>query len=826
MTKQNIFLGWITPDDCEWKNCLRIFCMAGIICALIFLPFVILDKGVFLLYGDYNVQQIPFYQIAHDAIRNGNLGWNWNTDLGANFIGSYSFYLLGSPFFWITIPFPTSWLPYLMAPLFVLKFALAAVTGYALIRRFTKTPHMAFIGGLLYAFSGFMIYNIFYNHFHEVVVFFPLLLIGLEELVVNNRRGLFALAVACNLIINYYFFVAEVVFLVLYFTTRCLSKGFPITIRKFLFLALESVLGSLIGMALLLPSALMVLQNPRVSHMLTGFNMLFYPKEQKYGLILQSLFFPPDMPAFPNFFPDADAKWYSVAAYLPMFGMCGVLSFLRDKRNNWLKYLLLSLFVMMMIPFLNSMFNGFNSSFYTRWFYMLTLMMALATALALENPRVDMKFGIKFNMVVVLAFSVIGILPKTKDEQLIWGHLPNYPAMFWINVLIALGGVALTFFLCYRFRKNPKLFYRGSIVCLCGFILIYSVAQIAWGKSRTSPYTYNNIVEQGLNAEFDLEQDGFFRIDVYNDSYTDNWAMFWQLPSIQAFQSTVPASIMQFYPKMGISRDVASRIPAGEYDALREFLSVKYIFVENDEHHKQESPRLPPGFTFYQHQNGFDIYENQHFLPMGFCFDQYLTESDWNGVSEKQRDRLLLKGVVLTDDQVNKYSSFLSKLTNSSGLDHLTDADMLNDTDKLQQNSADSFAISNSGFQAEIHSSKESLALFTVPYESGWTATVNGEPVEIEQADFGFMAVAVGAGNNHIEFTYHTPGFAVALCITGGGIVLYLGYLIWNRRLTKKNPDLYAPRPYAHNQERRLEYTSPTNSQLRKYYYSRKNRKP
>jgi hypothetical protein len=84
---------------------------------LIFVPFMIVDGGRFLFYGDFNVQQIPFYRIAHDAVRAGNFGWNHLTDLGVNFIGSYSFYLLGSPFFWLTIPFPGEWLQYMMGPL-------------------------------------------------------------------------------------------------------------------------------------------------------------------------------------------------------------------------------------------------------------------------------------------------------------------------------------------------------------------------------------------------------------------------------------------------------------------------------------------------------------------------------------------------------------------------------------------------------------------------------------------------------------------------------------------------------------------------------------
>ena len=58
---------------------------------VMFLPFLIYDGGIFFYYGDYNVQQIPFYQMIHDSIQSGNIGWSHTTDLGANIIGSYTF---------------------------------------------------------------------------------------------------------------------------------------------------------------------------------------------------------------------------------------------------------------------------------------------------------------------------------------------------------------------------------------------------------------------------------------------------------------------------------------------------------------------------------------------------------------------------------------------------------------------------------------------------------------------------------------------------------------------------------------------------------------
>ena len=70
------------------------FFLAMGLTSLIFLPFVIQDGGYFFYYGDYNVQQIPFYRHSVELVRNGGyFGWDWITDLGANFMEDYSFYL-------------------------------------------------------------------------------------------------------------------------------------------------------------------------------------------------------------------------------------------------------------------------------------------------------------------------------------------------------------------------------------------------------------------------------------------------------------------------------------------------------------------------------------------------------------------------------------------------------------------------------------------------------------------------------------------------------------------------------------------------------------
>ena len=69
----------------------RVFLLALLAAALMLAPIVIYEKGYFFFFGDFNVQQIPFYRLAHGAVREGRVVWNSYTDLGVNFIAFYSF---------------------------------------------------------------------------------------------------------------------------------------------------------------------------------------------------------------------------------------------------------------------------------------------------------------------------------------------------------------------------------------------------------------------------------------------------------------------------------------------------------------------------------------------------------------------------------------------------------------------------------------------------------------------------------------------------------------------------------------------------------------
>lgn len=789
-------------------------------CAL-FIPYMIKDAGYFLFYGDFNVQQIPFYKMCHDAVRSGDIFWNWNTDLGVNFISSYSFYLLGSPFFWLTIPFPSWMVPYLMGPLLILKFSLASLTAYVYLRRFVK-PQNAVIGGLLYAFSGFSIYNIFFNHFHEAIIIFPILLYALELYMEENKKGVFALAVFAAAFMNYFFFAGMVVFVMIYWLLRMLSGKWSITIPRFGWLMFEAVIGVALAAVLLLPSFLTVIANPRTSSSLIGWDNVLYGKNQIFLNAIEVFFFPPDLPARPVFFTGSDVKWSSLAAWLPVFSMTGAIGFMCAKKGHWLKRIIIILFLMALVPGLNSLFYMANSAYYARWYYMLVLMIVLATVISFEDKEVNWWQGLKWTAGITAAFIlVIGFLPAKTDgngKVTQWGLYDHqFTSRFWITCAIAVISLVILALLITMMRKpkEAKNFFRTTVFVVMAVSVIYSSYFVAGGKthSNKSSEVINNYI-RGAD-KISLPDSGVVRTDFYN--CMDNAGMFLEVPTINAFHSVVPVSIMNFYEYVGVTRDVASR-PEYDDEALRSLLSVKWMFDfdgDSDKFASSKGTTKMKGYNYYATQNNFDIYENTNFIPFGFAYDTYVDKSTADSVDEKDRAHLMLKALVLDNEQIARHSDILTNITDTlvdesvdstqmaedgtapveppsveKSLDFSYDA-LVEDVKERNLQCSSYFAYDNRGFDCKITLDSEQLVFFSVPYEDGWSATVDGQAVDIEQVNVGFMAVRVGAGEHTIRFNYMTPGLAMGAFISLGAAAALIIYVILWKVYSRDNMEVF-----------------------------------
>ncbi|MEE1318058.1 MAG: YfhO family protein, partial [Ruminococcus sp.] len=268
----------------------------------------------------------------------------------------------------------------------------------------------------------------------------------------------------------------------------------------------------------------------------------------------------------------------------------------------------------------------------------------------------------------------------------------------------------------------------------------------------------------------------------------------------------------QFYDKMGITRDVASRPDESAY-GLRGFLSCKYLFdyrkdgdAGSEESFIDEDGNTKmPYWSYVRTCNGFDIYENDCYVPMGFVYDSFVTEEEFEWVETTHRTEAILYSMVLTRDQMEKYSDITGydKATydvlyseNPEYFDSVTDKYKYGkdkykaQCEELAESSCSDFKYTKDGFTATYNNTgDDNLLFFSVPYSEGFTATVNGEAVDVEKVNYGFMAVKVPANTKcDIVFTYETPGFSqgvmISLCALGA-FVIYLSIVIIYRRKKK-----------------------------------------
>ncbi|MBO5103924.1 MAG: YfhO family protein [Ruminococcus sp.] len=263
--------------------------------------------------------------------------------------------------------------------------------------------------------------------------------------------------------------------------------------------------------------------------------------------------------------------------------------------------------------------------------------------------------------------------------------------------------------------------------------------------------------------------------------------MLWGLPSMRAFQSVVESSIMNFYPNVDITRDVASRPDTSHY-TLRGLFSVKYYYQRKNtsDDEKPDIPSELPGFRYVGENEYFDIYENMLYIPMGMAFDTFITENELENKSASMREKTLIHSLVLNDGQAEKYGDILEK-SDISDVSSLTKKDYEKICTERQNNSSSSFKYDSKGFESEITLEKPSLVFYSVPYSDGWTAEVNGKPVDVEKVSYGFMAVKADAGDNKIVFHYRTPALTAGMIITFSGIAGLAVYMIICRKIRRKN---------------------------------------
>lgn len=731
---------------------LKVTLLSLLMACILIIPQIVIGDGIYSIYSDFNFQQVPFTMSAIEGIQTGYSTYSWINDIGTSFLGSFGYYNLTSPFFLITLLFPSTWFPYLVGPMLILKLVVAALLAYIFLERYVKNKDYAIIGALLYAFSGFQITNLLF-HFQDVIALFPLLLIALDKTMYENKKGLFLFSVAINAITNYFFFIGQVVFLGIYFLIKWITKEYKMSWKKFFQLAIESILGVGIAAVILIPSIIFVLGNPRVNNIWTLKDAIL-PRDYQIVEILRGMLLGPDIMSQRSLFNEY--LFTSAELYLPFVGIVLFSAYLWKKPKNWISILLFTLFIFMIIPILNSTFFAFTTAYYARWFYMAILIMSLATAKSLEE-NIKLEHGYLTTGILLGLFTFITLLFSLNDKQVIY-HL----SYVLINILIALFGY-IGLYIVYKFKNNKKWFSKLLIIgiiistSLQGFVFLYKY------NAMSNPKTYNKTyLKNGL--ELDYINDGE-RTDT-NDSGHPNLSYVLNVPNLKNFNTSISPNAFSFYYSIDLYRDVRTDI-GEKHPKLRDFLSVKYIISQTPNEMESE---------VVENNSTYTVYKNNNFVSMGIPYDYYITEEDFFSLTTEQKEDILIYAVVLNEEQISKYKYILEKLD-------ISKQDELNENyeehiQSLKNKTSNEFKYTKKGANLTINSDKEKLYVLSIPHDKGWTIKVNNTEVKYENVDNGLIGLHLNRGENKIVMEYKDRGLTLGIIVSIISLVSTIAYLV------------------------------------------------
>lgn len=747
------------------------FLLGALLAMIALAPAILPYGGRFVTRGDYIEQQLPFILETRRILRAGISGYSFNTFLGAPSVGSYAFYTLGSPFVWPLALLPKALVPFGVSLMAVLKHAVAALTSFCYFNRMVKDRRLSLLGSVLYTFSAFTIVNTQFYHFTEVIAVFPLILLGLEIAMSDKPRpGLLALFCGVNAFVNYYFMLSSAILAALYFVFRFFSEDWKgaRSFRRVFYAVFECGVGCALAGVILMPSLMHMLTITRTG---AGDGSLLAKTYSPALLMerLRALLMPIESNVLHAYYGDAPS-WSSTASYLPVFGLTGVTVFLLAKNvQRWLKGLLAALAVCSVVPVLCGAFALFTNSAYTRWWYGLALLLALATLYALRAVHNSRAWQIAFAACTALVLAlvvpfllpegIITLLPDRLGEILLNRRTGAYApdALRMLSIALSLlGGGAMLLLIGKKLRFAPALALVCAVACLqyAGYIAVGDRVILSGGSDPgNGVYTLDQIAKPTLSA-LELEESGEYKRIDYGKRIR-NYGLIRGNSSLTCFSSLRTSTVGRFVTMAGFGYDESTTVtPPDNQAAIRALLSV------TEYHRFDEEEIIPEGFVYDRMENGFEVYANPNAVPMGFL-QTTVTGTHHQRMDSEAIGAVLLASAALDDAYLDRFKDKLDVL------DVYNIPAWQESAQRLQQNACDRFELTRSGFTAHIDAREAGLVVFTIPHDKGFSATLDGEKAEIIPCDVSFMGVWVEPGTHEITFTYRTRMLALGYLMSG-----------------------------------------------------------
>lgn len=163
-------------------------------------------------------QYVPMLaELSRKIKEGGSLLYTWHTGGGTNFWVNFSYYL-ASPLNLISLFFKPTQMDRAFSLITLLKPVLMALTfGIYLKHRYKKNDISIVIFSVLWAFSGFMISSFFIASWYDAIIYFPLVILGLQRMMDGKSAWMYSLFLGLTILSNFYIGWMVCIFCVIYF---------------------------------------------------------------------------------------------------------------------------------------------------------------------------------------------------------------------------------------------------------------------------------------------------------------------------------------------------------------------------------------------------------------------------------------------------------------------------------------------------------------------------------------------------------------------------------------------------------------------------------
>ena len=706
--------------------------------ALALLPVMAL-RGDLWLSSDFVHQEISFILETKRMLATGAPWWSWNTYLGSDFIGSYAFYTLTSPFVWINCLLPESLLEVGLAITFALKFLCLASLSWFYLRKMDVSHENSMLGAFLFTFSSFNIASLYYYHFYEPIIVFLLLLIAIERLLRREQWGMTFVAFAAFAVtfVNFYFAISTFIASLIYVAFRAFSSEIDFSLKT----AIKGVIAVSIGIVmcafLLLPilNQMLITTRTEAQSAIDSTAMLNLLER------LRTVFMPKVVEGTTVFVSNGSDS-FSNEACIAVFGL-SLASVYVWRHHNWLSTLLIVFLVLYLSP-LNGVFTLFTNPLYTRWAYALTLIIVLCTVRVLDERR-DVKRGVASYSIMASVIVLIFV------AKVVAGNGLYFPGIRFF-VLIALFFAGIVIIVLWSRKKISSRWLKISVVA-CVIVQMW-LFLLNLGTDSKWVNSLRNNIEQGsgeVTCRTDFRNGKSFL--TYNAGLLRNRA------SVQSYHSVIVKNVDIFMRTATHDFWAKNKIRFNVHqDEMNALLSVKDVYEIDSLGNVARS-------------------DNKYYIPFGFAYDKYILESDFFKMRKDSTINLplmMLAGVVMSGSE-----DCLEKLDCSESLD----LDSL--VAKRREFTATDFKGNSRGFTAKIDLPSTKMVFFSVPYSKGFTAKIDGKDVPIYKANCCMMAFKITQGKHSISVQYFPSGLKIGACISVVGILLLM-LIVWSEWRKKR----------------------------------------